>query len=297
MRIGDHGFSGFFSGRGPGGGDRARIFRNRHRVGERIQGRLVRWEQPGLAWVDIQGQELLAQIHSQPAPGQILAFLIVQLYPDIVLQELHGGAGGDTGAPTTLAGAVHAFWSARSLYESAARGLQPSATVRHHAPKRRLALHETLADAPEALARYLRLLGAAHMVNAFLVPMGAGRLCYPAWLLPRGALAAEMLVHGGRDGKRLDEAVLAFAMPRTGQCLIRIMVRPEPGAEGSCRVAMERPGLGRAMDAALDALLAETSLACSRLETTPLAPEHRAGLLAGLLHSGTGGTPGFATHV
>lgn len=309
MRIGNP--SGPFSGRGSSGGDRARIFRNRHRVGERVKGRLLRWEQPGqawpnLAWIDIQGQELLAQIHSQPEPGQILVFLVVQLYPDIVLQELHGGGpGSGSGAPLSLSGAVHAFWAARSLYESASRPERPVLGPAPGMPasERRSLLHSTLGTRPDVLARYLRLLGAVQLTNAFLGPMGAGRLCYPAWLLPAEALAAEMLMHPGRGAGDADEAVLAFALPRAGQCLVRLVVRPgvkgvSGGVSGSCRVSMERPSLGRAMDAALDVLLARAGLdGLSRLETAALPPEHRAGLLAGLLHAGGGGAPGFATRV
>ncbi len=299
MRIGNQDSS---------GGDRARIFRNRHGVGERVRARLLGWEQPGLAWVDIQGQELLARIHSAPDPGQTLSFLVVQLYPDIMLQELHGGASGQ-GAPLDMTGAVHAFWTARSLYESAARPLLNDWTAhRPPARDRRKSLHAVLGRSPEAMPLYLRLLGAVQVANAFLGAAGAGRLCYPAWLLPPRALAAEMLVRAqpdGPDNNGMEEALLAFALPRSGQCLARVMVRRHQGAgrepgriTGNCRVSMERPTLGRAVDAALDALLAEAGLSgLDRLTATPLAPEHRAGLLAGLLHSKGASSSGFATRV
>ena len=95
MRIRGKSSSSFDSG----GGDRrdsARSdrFRNSHRVGQKVTGVIREWHTQELAWVEIDGQRLLAQVSRDSALGLERAFLVVRLTPDIVLKELSGRPSG-----------------------------------------------------------------------------------------------------------------------------------------------------------------------------------------------------------
>ncbi len=79
------GFSVFSHAASP---QRVERFRARHRIGEQVSGTLLAWESPGLGWVDFQGTTVLARMTSLPEIGSRQLFLIKQLTPDIVLQEL-----------------------------------------------------------------------------------------------------------------------------------------------------------------------------------------------------------------
>ena len=55
---------------------------------------VLEWQSPGLAWVEIDGHRLLAQVSQDAALGHERMFLIVQISPDIVLRELPGKPSG-----------------------------------------------------------------------------------------------------------------------------------------------------------------------------------------------------------
>ncbi|WP_243367668.1 hypothetical protein [Fundidesulfovibrio soli] len=93
MRIQGQGTS-FGSGGNRQDSQRSRRFRMAHRAGQKVRGTVVAWQEPGLAWVEIDGHRLLATISQDAALGLERAFLIVRLEPDIVLRELTGGAKG-----------------------------------------------------------------------------------------------------------------------------------------------------------------------------------------------------------
>lgn len=74
--------------------ERSERFRRGHRAGQKVQGRIVEWEAPGLAWVEIDGQRLLAQVSQDSELGLIRRFLILKLSPEIVLKEITKRTGG-----------------------------------------------------------------------------------------------------------------------------------------------------------------------------------------------------------
>jgi len=85
------------SGSGQGGGfgesrergqDRAEAFRRAHAVGDKVRGRILRYDQPGRCWVEIDGRELLAETSLEAPVGGFLMFRIVSMEPEIVLRDL-----------------------------------------------------------------------------------------------------------------------------------------------------------------------------------------------------------------
>lgn len=67
---------------------RAERFRKAHRAGQKVRGTVVEWRGQGLAWVEIDGYGLLAQLSPDCALGRERTFLVVSLSPNIELKEL-----------------------------------------------------------------------------------------------------------------------------------------------------------------------------------------------------------------
>lgn len=94
MRIRGQGssFSGFGGQRQES--ERSERFRKAHRVGQKVRGTVQEWQSPGLAWVEIDGQRLLAQVSQDASLGRERLFLVLKLSPEIVLRELSGKPSG-----------------------------------------------------------------------------------------------------------------------------------------------------------------------------------------------------------
>lgn len=114
VRIGQYGGG---SGRGYGSQQgRADVFRRGRREGDRLKGVVLSELRDGHAWVEVEGQKLLARLEVAASPGDVLEFVLVRLYPEIVLQALRGDGSGQAAgmsAPEVIAryrAARDAFW-------------------------------------------------------------------------------------------------------------------------------------------------------------------------------------------
>ncbi len=284
MRISGYGAGGGDSPRSRQGEERRQAFRRRHRVGERLQGTLLRWESPGLAWIRVAGHELLAWISDAPEPGQPLWFLVRELFPELVLQQL-----GQSEAPGPgLSECLQAWLEARRHFLPLVEGLGVPGGLSPAA--REQAWVSGLASRPEAgpaLARVLECLGA---LNRVLESNRLGRLLYLPWLLD-GAHDLELLLCGADDTlaglgllgdgaalapatdpapnenaanagsgaagepQRLTSLTLGFTHAQAGRCEARLLAL---GAQGSCRVRAERPTFADAACQMLAPLLTTT---------------------------------------
>jgi len=263
-----------------GGGDRSGAFRRRHRPGERLTGRVLRREGPGLAWVDIQGLELLASIASDPAPGTVLLFEVLRTDPDILLRELHvARAAGDPLGP-----AADAFWAARAQFEANAGALRAALEAAGPGPARReAAFARALAADPGLGALFQTLEQARAATSALTSARGAGSLEYRPWLLP-WALSGEMLIAArpaSAGAAALVETAFAFTVPGPGQCELRLIESPP---RASARLLAEHP------DRARDVLRAMQDAGWPGPEVrffdpAPLPAAARAGVLAPLLRA------------
>lgn len=282
-----------FGGWGGGGGrgksrDRADSFRRRHRVGERVTGRVLRHESDGYAWVDFEGIELLAGIQSAPAPGSVLLFVVLRTEPDILLQELHvARAAGDP-----LSGVADAFWAARARFESLSWDVREATGRAEGGPEaRRKAFDAALAGAPEAAGAFALAAEAVEAANALLAMRGGARLGYRHWLLPE-TLSGEMLdLPASRGG--IAESAHSFTLPGQGQCELRLMRGPR-GA--GARLLLEDVRLAPAFEK-LVRLRAVVPADMEFLAPAPLPLSSRAGVLAPLLAAGRGDRPRFARRV
>jgi len=292
MRVSGKGASSDFGSTSGQGGNRGNAFRRRHRTGERLSGRILRREAPGLAWVDFQGLELLATIQSDPDPGVTLLFQIICLEPDIRLQELRvARAAGDPLGP-----AVDAFWAARSQFESRCETLRTTLGGMPGSPAaRKTAFCEALLQNAELASGFTALNAARKVVCAYTLARGTGRLEYRPWLLPE-ALSMEMLVRSSLDtgsATGLTETALSCNLPGAGQCELRFVQRPP---RVSARLLVEHT---EAAAAAMEILTRSGFPAPSvqLFDPAPLSPAFRAGVLAPLLACGPGARPRFSRQV
>lgn len=289
MRIGNPGggqggFSGFGRRR-----DRTADFRKRYRVGDTVRGRLARWESDGLAWVTIDDQPLLTQIHSRHEPGTWLTFEVQQVAPEILLREKRGGGGGGEGG---RAGLLQEYNAARTHFESVGFGLLRSLSPRGSSPgQRRAALFEALSSAEDAVREaYVQVMARNALINARLAPGGPARFFYQPWLLP-SARQVELLVRTGPTAKGktpLMESVLGLELPRLGQVQIRSLGR---GGEFGCRIYVARTSQARKI---LRFLSAHAVPGADLLGVEALPKFAHAGLLAELMLPSVHDIAGFS---
>lgn len=249
---------------------RQQAFRRRHRVGQRLRARLLRLEAPGLAWVSIDGQELLARIAQVPPPGSPLVFLIQALEPEIQLKDVTPAFQ----PATPLAARVASFAASRARFE--ALRPHPCPAPGNGDPDARFL--SALAAPSEAGSAFLRTAEAAGLLARELSSAGAGRFLWLPWL-PAEATEHELLLTQTPGG--LTEARLGFRHEQAGRVQVRVLYKPP---RAGFRYLLER--LEQASAALLsrdwkgDGVLAE----CLGLER--LGTEDRGGVLAGRLGPG-----------
>lgn len=276
--------------------DRVRRFRSRHSVDQVISGVMLRWEDSYRAWVLVDGQEILALIGSRPSPGQTLWFRVKQLYPEVVLQELHGKGEGGPVLP------VHAqrFWALRARFEGLCRSLFPEGGGVLSPDQRKKQFFQAVAQDTKA-GQSLRDLAEA-VAGANLLLAGQGRcLLFAPWLMPLAhdqelvaASTSQQASDVSSDQDEMEgmrEVVFGFTLNRLGRCELRLLApRDQNRAHGNgprFRLLLER--LEQA-DAVLDQLRA-LDLPGSKAEclgTGPLPP-HTPSALARLLPRETRG--------
>lgn len=247
---------------------RQQAFRKRHRVGQRLRARLLRHEAQGLAWVLIDGQELLARINQAPPPGSPLVFLIQELEPEIQLKDVTPAFQ----PATPLAARVAGFAASRARFE-ALRQSPSSASDRDGA--RRSRFLADLAGQPEARSAFLRAAEAAGLLAGELAAGGTGRFLWLPWL-PARATEHELLLLTTPGG--LTEARLGFRHHSAGRVQVRVLFKPP---RAGFRFFLERLEQALAPDLARDWTDGATRAECLGLER--LAAGDRGGVLAGLL--------------
>lgn len=161
---------GFFGGR-----NRSDSFRRKHRLGQKVRGVLLKNVPDDMAWVEINGDRLLAQLSVVHPEGARLTFIIEQLTPYIILKELreHGhGGGADVLVP------ANAFDTARALFEARFR---PLADQKTSMPAREFLI--LLAGSAELYTRYADAARCAEALTA-LLGNDEERILYQPWLAP-----------------------------------------------------------------------------------------------------------------
>lgn len=221
-------------GPGLGGGgqprQRADLFRARHRIGERLRGRILRQEPGGLTLVEVDGQELLARLELSAEPGDTMLFVVRALLPEIHLQALQGEA-----ASADPPGLLQQFRTARQAFEtSAVRHLSalpltlPPSPAPSQAFQDLLALDENLAALyAQAQERLLRL------DETLARPLGR-RALYIPWAAPRLTLCEAWLKSSGNS----FELAASGRLERYGTLELRLLGHD---GEHRLRLWLERP--------------------------------------------------------
>lgn len=273
---------------------RVDAFRVRHRVGERVCGIFSHWESKGLGWVEFQGGPLLASMVSQAVPGTKLYFLVQQLYPEIVLQEILAPQGG----PGVL-NLLQQFWSGQSRFESHLSQLAPAFPSLFDIQAAVLAVNELLKTQPELRQEYVKLKVLERAVNAQLEQRGMGRyFCLP-WLAGRVRGAALLLPAGSgeapTDSEGPAEAQFVCTHPLLGEMEAHFVMAQKSAA---CTLYLERIEHEASLKPWLEDWLKQVGRErLVMLGIKPLSGGLRPGILARLLLPWEPGTTGLHIQV
>ncbi|CCO24963.1 hypothetical protein [Maridesulfovibrio hydrothermalis] len=226
MKISRYGGRQFKGGSGDSS-ERSAIFRKSYKVGEIIQGILLKWEHEKLGWVQIEDQKLLANIQTSPSPGDTLIFLVQQLYPDIILKELSRDDLNANGVYLNPTDVTRQFVTKRAAFESEARSVFNDIQKNKIASAaERLKLFMVLLDQkPEYLKMFLETLKCVTDLNSILK---STKLFYMPWLVP-SAHNQEIVLKVKEDTDNPDnsfyELLYALDLPPSRPARFRIMYK------------------------------------------------------------------------
>lgn len=224
--------SGTGNGSFGGGGSRSDRFRRKHRPGQKVRGLLLKNLPDSMAWVDIDGDRLLAQLESAHPEGARLLFLVQKLTPQIVLKELTEGAAAKADALSFMGD----FDAARTLFENRFRPALDGAGLAGK-PLPIVAFLKLLAGSPELHAAYRDAAACARPIADSLVRAGKGRLLYQPWLAPDGRRQAS-LVRSANAADGLTETLVEFDHARLGLVRVQFLARAN---ELTCKVLLQHP--------------------------------------------------------
>lgn len=213
IRGSGSGFGGFF-GFGGGGGSRSDSFKQGRKPGQKVRGKLLKWVSDNMAWVEIEGHKLLAQLNSRHQVGAILTFVIKQLEPDIVLKEVFDVGSVGTNALTLAS----SFEAARTLFENNLRPhIDDIASSTDH--NRLSAFIKAVSNDEKLLTSYLDTIGCIHSVNHHVEGSHA-TLLYQPWIIPT-ARRHISLVRTSRSG--VTESITEFDLSNLGMVRIEFL--------------------------------------------------------------------------
>ena len=202
MRIKEGGSGSFgFSG---GSGKRSDSFRQGRKPGQKVRGTLMKWVSDDMAWVNIDGQKLLAQLQSSPPVGAQLTFIIKQLSPNIILKEIFEVSGAAASAISIASN----FETARTLFENQFR--QYAQSIEETPPQSRLLIFIGLmAEHPKLFAAFTDTTHCLNVINNQLGQAAKGILHYSPWLTPsaRRNVGFTRRTITTTDGKSMTESI------------------------------------------------------------------------------------------
>lgn len=162
-----------------GGENRSDSFRKKHRLGQKVRGKLLKNIADGMAWVSIDDDKLLAQLQNAHPEGARLTFIIKQLVPDIILKEIFEF---DAGTSQAL-GMASSFDAARTLFENKFRLIKKH-TIDASSLSRQATFLHSLASDRNLYVAYMDAANCAHAISAQLSSNNVGHILYQPWLVP-----------------------------------------------------------------------------------------------------------------
>ncbi|WP_031386202.1 hypothetical protein [Desulfonatronum thiodismutans] len=293
--------------------ERVERFRADNRVDERISGTFLGWDGPGIGWVDFQGTKLLARMASRPEVGSRLHFLVKQLFPDIILQELSSSDLPGTfpllqrlwTEQSRLDASLASLWSSVMSDNNLEQGpivnleLDPTQGWVHCLAGPLAAWRKLLDQHTEARQNLQRLYTALEPINAELAARGIGRFFALPWLSHR-VRGAGLLLGGapGRAGQTTSgppgpQAVFTCTHPLLGQMEMHFVLS---GSHLGWTLHLDLEALPSQTIASVSDWLQRAfprplSGALSFLGVKPLPAGRHSGLLSRLLLASTPGRP------
>lgn len=247
-------------------------FRQHHRVGQTVFGHLVRWENPGMAWVNIDNTPLLASLSSRPAPGSRLTFLIRKLTPEIVLQELSKDASN---APAIL-DIISEFNTLRTQFEAASAPLWEQFQPSNAHTTTRKAFFDALSTNAVAYSAFLDVTACVAKINSYNIAQST--FCYWPWLIP-GAHAQATTLHKKTGSPSFYEIIHEFESMEHGLAQVQLLYK-QPKA--SYRLQLQRNASSVKNKAMIHALV-PPSIDIHCIGITPLPRSSYGGILTGAL--------------
>lgn len=196
---------------------RSDSFRQGRRKGQKVHGTLLKWVADDMAWVNIDGHKLLAQLQSSPQVGSQLTFLIQELSPNIVLKEIFD-LSAEKQAPLSL---INSFESARTLFESQ-WSLTSAKLLKTQPTMRQSAFLSALSEAPKALASYMDTQNCLQQLNDQIDTDTKGQLIYRPWLLPEGRRHIS-IDRSPSDSSQFTESIYECELPHLGLTRIEFL--------------------------------------------------------------------------
>jgi hypothetical protein len=271
MRIRNSG-PGFSGSRGD---DRSSAFRHGRRPGQKVRGRLLKWVSDDMAWVEIEGHKLLAQLQSRPAVGTLLTFVIQQLKPNIVLKELYGASP----VAATALDLASAFEASRALFENKFRTYATGLSAQ--SPDDRLTgFISLLDDDRKLLAAYMDVLNCAHGITHRFGLEKGHVLLYQPWLIPEGRRVATVVRPSPESGdSRMTATLVEFEASPYGLARIEFLHKDK---ETGYRLKIQHPDRKASLETYLNRKTRLTeNIRC--LGITKLRQREHGGILAELM--------------
>jgi hypothetical protein len=267
----------------PSARDRINRFRATHRTGERVVGVFLRWHGPGLGWVEFQGGPLLASMASQPEPGTRLRFLVKQLYPDIILQEI---LARDRPGVLNL---LQQFWVRQNRLETSLSQLTLCTPEHFSVQKALLVFKQIVNTHPQLRQEFIELLALEQALNTELEHRNLGRFFGLPWLAGYIREAGLLIPMQPTEGSRgtacrapaLNEAQFVCSHPLTGHLEVHFLLARNPA---EITLFLERIELEPLLSTCLQKWFKRITpqpLVFSGIK--PLSGEWRSGILARLL--------------
>lgn len=284
-----------FASQAPSSKDRVDHFRSLYRIGERVAGIFSHWEGKGLGWVNFQCGPLLARMESHPEPGTRLQFLVQQLFPEIVLQEIF--AKDKPGILSIL----QRFWAGQSRLETHLGQLTSlSNPKRLNVQKMAAAFRHIVENQPELGREFADLTILLRAINEELEQRGLGHFFCLPWLANhvRGAgllLPASKSGIAASNSQTPAEVQFVCAHPVLGHMEIHFALVQKPVG---FMLYLERTEMESSLKPWLEHWFLRIKLKrLAFLGTKPLAGGLRSGILARLLLPWEPGTAGLHVQV
>lgn len=242
-------------------------FRTQYRLGDRLHGIVLDCPEPGVAWVEVDGQNLFARLKTKVFAGQRLIFEIIALSPEIVLKALPNPA-------MDLKELIRVFLASRRTFEKSIKQfLNQDCQINSSAglgQARRDFLVSLLKNGPQ-LRSYGAVLIFQKRINQLLALKHLGRFCYLPWLAPTVDECDLFFPTQSPSSRNFSGLVAGFQSPTNGYCRLHFFFRPP---EATFRIIANNPAASRLSKLFADRVLESVGLHISCLNVgTEVSPQ------------------------